>query len=278
MSDVGLRRRRRYPAAVTLRSRSFQRTFFLASTLLLVAGPAGAQAPFEAWSAYHDGPALRFTASEEIDWASRAPAELRDLPIPTTDPAVVARFRPDMDMFGGVEIGRTVPLPEAVAAGHVYFAGAHGISSIRLDSAVVVTRLDLDPQGTTIESRRSWGEIHGTPERSPGEGGGFVLRSERPLSFRATPSTFTADDLLSRSTTIGRDPSGAYFGRGTAFWAIETQYRFSVDGDPRAWVFVQWAEDREMLEAGCQFRYEIFELDASGAATQVAWTSYGCDV
>jgi hypothetical protein len=149
---------------------------------------------------------------------------------------------------------------------------------LQLDSAVVVTRLDLDPQGTAIEARRSWGQIYGRPDGGGAESGGFVLRSESALTFRVTSSTFTPDDLLSQSTTIGREPNGDYFGRGTSFWHIVTQYRFTVDDDTRSWVFVQWAADSEMIEAGCQYRYELFELDASGTPSQVVWTSYGCDV
>ncbi|MGE0159747.1 MAG: hypothetical protein AB7T31_10080 [Gemmatimonadales bacterium] len=256
------------------------RTLLAASTLLVSAlpGPTSAQSPFEVRSIQHDAGGLWFLAPDEIDWASRAPADLRDLPIPTRDADLVARFAPEVDMFGGVEIGTTVPVPPEIAVRNVFFAGPDGIMPLRLDSAVAVTRLELDPQGATIEGRSSWGRIYATPERGPAAGGGFVLRAAGPLTFQLTSTDMNADDLLMRSTTIERTSDGGYFARGTAFWEIVAQYRFSIGADPRTWVFVQWAADDGMVEAGCAFRYELFELDANGGATSIGWTSYGCDV
>jgi hypothetical protein len=247
---------------------------------LSIAAVNGAQVrPFEAVPAHHEHGALRFRPSEQIDWSSLASDELRGLRIPSRDSSVVARFAPRIDMFGGVEVETAIPVPPDLAARVYYFVGADGISELTLDSTKVVTRLEFDSQGTTLRERRSWGDLYGSPSGlTVLAGGGFVLHSERPISPQASPSNLTADELLTGSQTVQQTPEGGYWGRGTAFWEIETQYRLTVESVDGEWVFVQWAPDREMMEAGCRFRYELFQIGPDGPAARIAWAAYGCDV
>ena len=246
--------------------------------ILALANLDGQERPFEMESAYREGAALRFVPSQRIDWAGRAVEEIRNLPIPTQDAAIVARFARLVDMFGGVEVRSPSPTPAELADRVYYFAGADGISSMRIDSTVVVTRLELDGRATSLRGRRSWGEMYGGSAEAGSAGGGFVLHSAGPLSFQTESSGMTADDLLLGSRTVQRTSDGGYWQRGTAFWEIVAQYRFSTDSVEGEWVFVQWAADRDMVEAGCQFRYQLFRVETAGAPTQVAWTAYGCDV
>jgi hypothetical protein len=169
------------------------RTFLASLAVLLAAMPAAAQAPFEARSAYHEDGALWFTAPDAIDWESRAPAEIRDLEIPTRDPEIVARYADQVDRYGGVEVRLAVPVPQELAAGHTYFVRAEGVAPVLIDSVLVVTRLELDFQETAILERRSGGLIYGRAERRSGAGGGFVVDAVSPLSFRAMPSSLSAD-------------------------------------------------------------------------------------
>lgn len=235
--------------------------------------------PFETESAYLEDGALRFNPRGQIDWASMASEELRTLSIPNSDSDIVARLGPLVDMFGGVEVRSPVPIPDPLITRHFYFAGVDGVQDVTLDSINSVTRLTFNRQGTRVERRQSYGEVFGTPRNdAPLSGGGLILHSERPLVFLTSPSNVTADDLLLGSTTVQQTPDGGYWGRGTAFWEIEAQYRIELEELGGEWIFVQWAPDREMIEAGCQYRYQLFRLTLGGPATQLGWTSYGCDV
>lgn len=247
----------------------------LALVVVLIGG--GQDSPFDVESAYHEDAAIRFVPSQQIDWASMAPEELRALPLPSRDPATIARFGSRIDMFGGVEVKVAVPTPDPLAGRNSYFAGSDGLGRMEIDSVLAVTRLDFDPRGTRLEGRQSWGEVYGSADVSMA-GGGFVLRSDRPLSFRVMPADFTADDIFLGGDAAQRSAVGGYQGRGTAFWEIATQYRFSVEPLDDEWLFVQWQPDREMFETGCQYRYHLFRLMGEGPARQVAWTAYGCDV
>lgn len=249
---------------------------------LALAIPLGAGAeqerPFAVESAYHEATAIAFTPTLEFDWASLAPAELRGLVVPNQDPAVLARYAPDVDMFGGVELRSAVPIPmEWTSAVSHYLVDAHGVTALALDSSLVVTRLELDPQGTRIEGKSSWGRIFGSAG-APADGGGFVLRASGSLSVRVTPSALTADELLSGRDFVEQTPDGGYFAQGTPFWEIVAQHRFTVEGAEGSWVFVQWAPDRDLVEAGCEYRYDLFRFDGDGSVTREAWTAYGCDV
>lgn len=247
---------------------------------LSISGATGAQdRPFEVVPAHHTQSALRFRASQEIDWLSLASEEMRALQIPSRDSAVIARFAPLLDMFGGVEVDTAIVTPRDLAARRYYFAGTDGIREMAVDSTRVVTRLEFDSRSSAVQGRQSWGELYGSPNGlSALAGGGFVLHSERPLSFQTSPSGLTADELLTGSNTVQQTPAGGYWGRGTPFWEIEAQYRFIVESVAGDWVFVQWAPDREMIEAGCRFRYDLFQITPGGPATRVAWAAYGCDV
>lgn len=248
---------------------------------VLLAIPLSASAeqepPFTVESAYHEGTAIAFTPSFEFDWASLAPAELRDLSVPNQDPAVIARYAPDMDMFGTVEVQTAIATPIELTRGAVhYLVDDGGVTALALDSTRLVTRLEFDPQGTRIEQKSSWGRIFGTGT-GPADGGGFVLRASGPLDVRAAPSNLTADELLLGRDFVEQVPDG-YFARGTPFWEIVAQHRFTVEGAEGAWVFVQWAADRDMVEAGCEYRYDLFRFGGDGSVAREAWTAYGCDV
>lgn len=249
-------------------------------TLSIGGGVAGAQAqPFEAVPAYHVHHALRFRPSQQIDWLSLSSDELRDLQIPSRDSAVVARFAPLIDMFGGVEVETPIPVPPDLAENAYYFAGAEGVRELAVDSTKVVNRLEFDSRGVTLQERRTWGDMYGSPSGlTVLAGGGFVLQSDRPISFHTRPSNLTADELLTGSQTVQQTPEGGYWRRGTAFWEIQAQYRLTVDSVEGEWIFVQWAPDLEMIEAGCSFRYELFRIGLDGSAERVAWAAYGCDI
>lgn len=237
---------------------------------------ASAQA-LTAISAYHEDGSLWFVAPPGSEWADLSPERLRQLPIPTSDTAIVNRFRSQMDMFGNVESKTPVSAPADLASLHLYFVGSGGVQPFRVDSTLVVTRLTLDPRGTTIQRRTSWGEVFGSPER-PDQGGGFVLRFDERQSFEEGPAEFSADDIFLTSQIVASGPDGRYHGQGTAFWEIEGQYRFTVGGTPGAWLFVHWAADRENHEGGCAFRYDLLRLEAGRAVSRVASNSYRCDV
>ncbi|MDH3223590.1 MAG: hypothetical protein OEO23_07730 [Gemmatimonadota bacterium] len=227
--------------------------------------------------AYHRDHALWFVAPEQVGWEELAPEPVRDLPIPTSDPTIVGPLAPEMDMWSNVEFRTTVALPADLAARRVYFVGAEGVRPLRIDSTHVVTRLELNPSGTRLVSRRSWGEVFGATE-VPADGGGFVLFSDRSLSFAEERAEFSADDLFLDSGVAASGPGGEYRARGTAFWDIAAQYRFSVAEVDGEWLFVQWVADRENQEGGCAFRYDLLELEAGSAVRRLRWNNYGCDV
>jgi hypothetical protein len=248
-----------------------------ALVLLGMSGLSGQEQTFEVKSGYHEGPAIRFQPA--LDWEALTPDEVRTVPIPTADAAIVARYSPLIDMYGSAEVITSTPVPGNLAGRNHYFLGTGGVGRLQLDSAEAVTRLRFNGQQTAVVGRISYGELYGSVSDRPTDaGGGFVLSSEAALRFDAQPSTFTADDLLTGSQAVEQTPDG-YHGRGTTFWNIVAQYRFTVDSAQDEWLFVQWAPDRELFEIGCEYRYSLFRLAYDDQPpVQVAWTSYGCDV
>ena len=247
------------------------------AALLSWPGP-GQEVPFDVEPAYLEGEAIRFLP-RIVDWESLVPEAIRNIPIPTADSAAVAEYGSLIDMFGGAELKSAVPLPEALAEQRHYFVDAQGLAELRLDSAHSVTRLDFNSRQTRIVGRQSWGQAYGTPSgRAAPSGGGFVVRSESSLSFDVMPTDFTPDDLL-LGGDAARQTADGYYGQGEPFWEIFGQYGFTLEGERGEWVFVQWEPDRELFEAGCQYRYSLFRMNEDGVPpTQVSWTAYGCDV
>ena len=99
-------------------------------------------------------------------------------------------------------------------------------------------------------------------------GGGFVLAGVSDKDITITESRRKAIDLL--------DAKALAAARSTRFWNIVKQYEFRIAGDSATYVFVQWAPDDEVREAGCQFRFTLFKLTPEPVV--VATTDYGCDV
>lgn len=253
------------------------------SMVVLLLGPSalvGQQAGFTVVSAYHEGTSLRFQLPPQTEWDWMVPEELGAIPIPTSDPAVVADLLPQLDDYGSAEVRTAVPVPDILAGQHLYFAGPSGIRPMVTDSAAATTHFTFNSAHDRIVNRAIRGEIYGSTPTRPGvRGGGFALYAEAPIEFKVQPASVTADDLLLGGATARPDPDGGYWGRGTAFWEVAAQYRFRTS-DPRfTWIFVQWQPDRELFEAGCEYRYSLFRMDGSDEPpVQVAWTSYGCDV
>ena len=251
---------------------------------LLVAVPLVSGGPqetsFEPESAYHDGPVIRIQSFRQIDWEHLAPQETRSIPVPSQDPWILERHGRLIDLHGNVRIETAIDVPEELATRRYYLASATGIDPLRLDSARVVTRFEFNPTGTRLLSKAFWGEVFGSliEERQGPTGGGFVLHPDRPLTFRVLGSELSADDLLLGSDVVAQTADGGYWGRGTAFWEIVAQYRFSIAPSAPEWLFVQWQADREMIEAGCEYRYDLFVISEDGPPARLAWTSYGCDV
>lgn len=232
---------------------------------------------FTTASAYHRDGTLWFMAPSQEGWEELAPAHVRDLPIPTSDPGIVGPLASEMDMWGNVESRATVDLPADLASRYLYFVGSGGVRQLQVDSVQVVTRLSLNPNGTRLQGRQAWGEVFGTAEGLPG-GGGFVLIADRSDSFAVASAEFSADDVFQNTGIDALGGGGSYLARGTAFWDIVVQYRVSTRETGREWWFVQWAADGENRNGGCRFRYDLLELEDGRAVRRVAWNSYGCDV
>lgn len=238
----------------------------------------GQERSFDVESAYYKGTAVSFWAGPDLGWAS-VPQELKDIPVPTTDPAILAELLPVIDEYGAADLSESVPVPAVLAERAHYFVGNSGIEPIAVDSASVTVRFSFNFRQNRVIDREFWGQLYGGRPARLSEGGGFVLRSKQPRDFDTRPSAFTADDLLLGGSTVEQTSDGGYVGRGTPFWSIVVQYQFSLVGVRGVWVFVQWKADDDLFEAGCQQRYSLFKLDeAGGPPTEVAWTRYGCDV
>lgn len=238
--------------------------------------PIRAQA-FTAEAAYHKNGVLWFVAPSREGWLELAPEHLRSLPIPTADPTIVGQLAPAMDMYGNVETRTATPIPPGLASRYYYFAGVGGVQPFTTDSVQVVTRLVLTHSGTRIRGRRAWGEVFGGTDRLSG-GGGFVLIAEETLSFEERPAEFTADELFLGDDVATTGEEAQYDGRGTAFWEIEDQYRFSIPDVEGEWLFIQWAADRENRESGCEFRFDLFRIEPGANVRRMTSNSYGCDV
>jgi hypothetical protein len=99
--------------------------------------------------------------------------------------------------------------------------------------------------------------------------GGFVLISDRPLMLVAEPSQMAADALLAPG-------GGTYFGQGTPFREIMAQYRVRGAPGPADWVWIQWREDTELVEGGCERRFSLFRTKPE--PSEIGATNYHCDV
>ncbi len=196
-----------------------------------------------------------------------APDSIRELEAPPRDSARLAEMFANRDMFGNTEVTFTVPAPSVPTDSVYYLVHAGGIALMPLDSVKGTARVVFGRTATILDIGY-W--AYGFASTATGEpvGGGFMWLGSVEDEFDREPSHATADDLLGPH---GED----YEGRGTVFWKMVSQFALStLDG--RSYVFVQWAADTALIEAGCVYRFSLFQRQPT--VLQIGWVNYGCDV
>jgi hypothetical protein len=234
--------------------------------LLVGIGLGGPPAPVVV-SAYVQSDTLLFDAPEPLPWETWLPSELQPSSL-AQNPSRRQELSSRRSDFGSTEVSFPVALPPEIAKRFYYLLDPGGPHQIRPALLLGTARIVWRDTTAEVESVSAFGQI-----ASPGTGdglGGFVLVSEEALTLAAKPSQWTADALLAPA-------GGSYPGQGTPFRAIVAQYELTVTAPvPSRWVFVQWAPDTAMVEAGCERRFSLFRLNPG--PIPAGSTDYGCDV
>lgn len=202
-----------------------------------------------------------------IDWERAAPQDLRSLQSAPPDPETSARLRDHLDDFGHAALTYDVAVPADIRSRPYVLLDATGATPLRVEGLRGTARV-----GMTDPVRRDvvfFGDALARPVSAPRRvGGGFVLAGISDKDITITESRRKAIDLL--------DAKALAVARSTRFWNIVKQYELRIAGDPATYIFVQWAPDDEVREAGCQFRFTLFKLAPEPVI--VASSDYGCDV
>jgi hypothetical protein len=224
-----------------------------------------AKPPLTALSAQHLDDARVSFVPPDVDWLRAAPAELRRLESSAPDSRMTAILRTHQDDFGYAVMPFDVAVPGELKSRSYVLLDAAGASAMRVERLKGTARVSLD---ASPPEARFFGDAVARPIGSRRAGGGFVLVGLRVVDVTIGESRREAADLVGASAL----ESAA----STRFWTITRQYELRIAGDAATYVFVQWAPDDDVHEAGCQHRFTLFKLTPSPVV--VASTDYGCDV
>jgi hypothetical protein len=228
-------------------------------------GMEAAKPPFAALSAQHLNDARVAFAPPNVDWAGAAPAELRRLESSAPDARMTATLRAHLDDFGYAVMPFDVTVPRDLNSRPPVLLDATGAATMHVERLKGSARVALD---SSPPDARFFGEAVARPVEPRKVGGGFILIGVKAADIKISESRRNAADLVG-AVAIENATS-------TRFWTITRQYEFRVAGDAVTYVFVQWAPDEDVHEAGCQYRFMLFKLTPSPVV--VASSDYGCDV
>jgi hypothetical protein len=241
---------------------------FAAWTLAALGPFAGPPSPtFAVFSAQHVDDTRVTFVPPGIDWERAAPPELGRLSSSAPDDRMTARLRDHMDDFGNAVLPYEVAIPGDMRMRPYVLIDAAGATRLRVEELRGSARVAMtDPIRRDVTF---FGDAVARPVSAPRRvGGGFVISGVPDRDFTTAESHRQAADLL--------DAKSLEAVRAPRFWAIVKQYELRIAGDPSTYVFVQWAPDDEVREAGCQYRFTLFRL--TPGSTVVASSDYGCDV
>jgi hypothetical protein len=244
---------------------------FLLSALILgvlslpITRPGDPPTIFPASSA--PGGGVLFDSPMPVPWDSLVPASLRQPALEADSSRRLALFA-QHDEFGGTEVTFPLPLPALLAGRRYYLIDSTGAYETRPTDLQGTVRIRWVGAGATVESVGAFGKVHAAA-RFPGSQG-FVVVTGEPMRLQTEPSHFSSDALLAPG-------GGTYPHRGTSFWQVlQQQLVRETAPTPHQWVWVQWAPDSAMLEAGCSERFALFDL--TPAPVLAASLDDGCDV
>jgi molybdate transport system substrate-binding protein len=222
---------------------------------------------FVVLNAEHEGDTRVSFVPPGIDWERAAPPELRRLQSGPPDAEMAARLRDSLDDFGHAKLPYDVAVPAEIKAKPYVLLDAAGVTPLTIEGLRGTARIAMTDPG-----RRDvafFGHALARPLAAAKRlGGGFVLAGVSEKDVSISESRRQAVDLLD-GRTLARAGS-------PRFWTIVKQYEPHIAGDSTTYVFVQWAPDDQVREAGCQFRFTLFKLAPD--PVPIATTDYGCDV
>ena len=265
---AGTRDRRRaacLPGGRTAGTLSRMRNALLVMAGLLLAGSSRPGTAPVIVSAYADGENLLFDAPIELNWDSLLPPALTRAALAGDRARRQQLFEKRSD-FGLTEVLFPVALPSAVQRRFYYLLDSAGIREIRPSGLQGTARILWAGGSAEVGETRAFGSLRARVDSR----GGFVFSTEQPATLKLEPSVRSADMLLAPE-------GGEYQGKGTPFREIIRQYQVTMTR-PAAdrWILVQWLADTAVVEAGCSYRFSLFNVSREPA--MVASTDSGCDV
>jgi hypothetical protein len=219
-------------------------------------------------SAYATERGIVFDAPVPVAWDSLLPDSLQPRALRANSARRLALFEQRTPEYGTTEVFYVLPVPPLLEGRFYYLLDSTGLIETRPDSLLGTARIRWAGPFARVETVNAFGQVRVLARRAAS--GGFILSSDRRLTLAVAPSDLSADALLAPG-------GGTYLGRGTAFRQILRQYEVrEAAPETRRWIWVQWLPDTALLEAGCQFRFTLFQHDLQPAP--IASTDYGCDV
>lgn len=242
-------------------------TISAALTLALLPPSVAAQAPTVRSAYLLEDSLVAFDPPTELPWDSLLPARLQAAAL-EGDSGRLRSLYAKRDDFGNTELTFPLPVPPSLGRLHYYLLDSAGVHEVHPGRLRGTARIEWVPDRPEIAGVRAFGVL--TAEAPAGSHGGFVLVAASALDPGVAPSQWSADTLLAPH-------GGTYSGQHTPFRQIVREYQVetTAPGFGRL-VWVQWAPDTAMVEAGCSLRYALFrwELDPEVLAT----TDDRCDV
>ena len=244
------------------------KTALSAALLLALLTPGvAAQAPTVRSAYLLEDSLVAFDPPTELPWDSLLPPGLRPAAL-EIDSAGLRRLYGRRDDFGNTELTFPLPVPPSLAQLHYYLLDSTGVHEVHPGGLRGTVRIEWAPKRPTIARVGTFGVL--TAEAPAGSHGGFLLVAPTALDLRVAPSHWSADTLLAPH-------GGTYPGQHTPFRQIVREYQIQTTAPGLArLVWVQWAPDTAMFEAGCSLRYALFRWEADPEV--LGTTDDGCDV
>jgi hypothetical protein len=222
--------------------------------------------------AYSGDGKIEIEASGIVNWRQVAPARYKNINVkhpPQSFLKILNEKRSESS--SACYLDYSAPIPNGIKKSYFYLISADGITLLRVKSLHGVVRYDLDPDSVSIVAGPIFdGSIVLSVDGKRTLKSGFVLRSERPLSFTFTTVKIKVGDYPS-ILDMSREEIIRSLREGRAKWGIAHSFGFQINGDDEHYAFVEWAIDTD-----CAFNASLLVVGTS--PHEVINNICGCDI
>lgn len=204
---------------------------------------------------------IKIEASGIVNWRQAAPARYKDINVKHPPQSFLKILNEKKNEYSSAcYLDYSAPISDGIKKCNFYLISADGITLLRVESLHGVVRYDLDPDGVSIVAGPIFdGSIVLSVDGKRSPKSGFVLRSERPLSFTFATVKIKVRDYPSL-LDMSREEIIRSLRERRMKWGITRSFGFQISGhdEHRHYAFVEWAMDSD-----CAFNASLLVVGTS---------------